>query len=145
MSPEFWVALTVVTIAVLSGVILFRSMRGFYPGSKMIIEDPPIEHNGLEPQTARFIMFYTTWCPWSLKAQKPWRSFKQQLKNTPKKYNGYSVSLEEVNAEADKGKAALYKIKAFPTFKVETPQKVVQFQGVPDPLTFDTFLTSALA
>ena len=51
---------------------------------------------------------------------------------------------EDINAEANKGKAALYKIQAYPTFKLETHNKVVELKAVPDPLNFDAFLVSAL-
>jgi hypothetical protein len=144
MSPEIWTALGVVLVVVIAGVLLFRTEKGFYPGSTLIVEDPPIEHNGLEVGQARFMFFYTTWCPWCKKAQAPWRTFKQQLKNTPVLYGDYNVRMEEINAEVDKGKSALYKVNAYPTFKVETIDKVITFKGVPDPLTFDAFLTSAL-
>jgi len=144
MGPEVWTALGVVIVVVLVFVLFFRKERGFYPASKLIVEDPPISHNGLEAGQARFMMFYTTWCPWCKKAQAPWRSFKQSLKNTPVEYGGYKVRMEEINAEMDKGKSALYKVKAYPTFKLETIDKVISFQGVPDPLTFDAFLTAAL-
>ena len=132
----------VVTFLVIVGV--WRLYLGYYPGSKWIIEDPPITHNGLDGGQARFMFFYTTWCPWSTKAWGPWKTFKQQLKNNPSLYGGKEIIFEEVNAEADKGKAALYNVKAYPTFKVETTDKVFLLQAVPDPLTFDTFLIGTL-
>lgn len=144
MGPEVWTALATVLVVVIAVVLVFRSKKHFYPASKLIIEDPPIEHNGLEAGQARFMFFYTTWCPWCKKAQAPWRSFKQQVKNGNVLYGDYKVQFEEINGEADKGKNALYKINAYPTFKIETIDKVVTFKGVPDPLTFDAFLTSVL-
>ncbi len=137
---SFGVVLVVVGI----GVALFRWKKGFYPASTMIIEDPPIQHNGLEAGQARFMMFYTTWCPWCKKAQAPWRSFQQQVTNMKTKYGGHRILFETINAEVDKGKSALYKIAAYPTIKVETTEKVVQFQGVPDPMNFDAFLRAVL-
>lgn len=144
MGPEVWTALAVVLAVVVVFVLFFRREKGFYPGSKLIIEDPPMAHNGLEAGQARFMFFYTTWCPWCKKAQAPWRSFKQQVKNGDFLYGDYKVQFEEINGEADKGKNALYKVNAYPTFKVETIDKVITFKGVPDPLTFDAFLIAAL-
>jgi thiol-disulfide isomerase/thioredoxin len=145
MTPEFWTALIVVLIVSIAVIVLFRSTKGFYPASRLIVEDPPIEHNGLEAGQARFMMFYTTWCPYCKKADPKWKSFKQQLKNNPKEYNGYKVTLEAINAEVDKGKSALYKINAYPSFRLETVDKVITFEGVPDPLNFEAFLNAALA
>ncbi len=144
MTLEFWTAFAVVSVVLVGAILIFRYMKGFYPGSRLIIEPTPISANGLEPSQARFMMFYSSWCPWSQKAQRPWRSFKQQLKNTPRTYGGFKVRMEEINAEVEKGKSALYKISAYPTFKLETNEKVITFQGVPDPLNFDAFLTAAL-
>jgi thiol-disulfide isomerase/thioredoxin len=136
------IGITVVIFVIV--VLAYRMYAGYYPGSKLIITDPPISHNGLEDKQARFMFFYTTWCPWCRKAQDPWAKFKQQLKNTPVTYGGYTILFEDVNAESDKGKAALYSIKAYPTFKVETLTKVYEMKGTPDPLTFDAFLVAAL-
>jgi thiol-disulfide isomerase/thioredoxin len=144
MDSNIWISLIVVILTTVSAILLYRYLTGEYPASKVIITDPPIEHNGLEPQQARFLFFYTTWCPWSKKAWNPWNSFKLLVKNNNQTYGGHKIMFEEVNAEADKGKSALYKIKAYPTFLVETGEQVSTFEGVPDPLTFDAFLTSAL-
>lgn len=141
---EFFTALIVVLC--ITGLIIgvYKFVTGNFPGSKLIIEDPPIEHNGLEPTQARFMFFFTSWCPHCKNAEGPWRSFKQQLKNNPVTYGGYDIEMEEFNAEANVSKSALYKIKAYPTFKLETNKKVIEMKGVPDPLTFDKFLISAL-
>ena len=53
----------VVLICVTGFVLVYKWHSGIYPGSKLIITDPPIEHNGLEPSQAKFMFFYTTWCP----------------------------------------------------------------------------------
>ena len=47
-------------------------------------------------------------------------------------------------AESDKGKSALYKIKAYPTFKLETSEKVYEMKGPPSTASFRAFLISAL-
>jgi thiol-disulfide isomerase/thioredoxin len=125
-------------------IAAYRFFVGYYPGSKFIIEDPPIPGNGLDPDQARFIFFYTTWCPWSRKAQKPWKSFKQMMKNNPATYGGKTILFEEVDAEADKGKAALYNVKEYPTFKLETSDKLVTLLAIPDPTTFKVFLKGVL-
>jgi len=139
LQTAVWVTITFILL-----VVGFRVVKGYYPASNFIIEDPPMEHNGLDEDQARFMFFYTTWCPWSEKAQKPWNSFKQMLKNNPTKFGGKTVLFEEINAESDKGKAALYNVKQYPTFKLETTKKVFVLEAVPDPATFEVFLTGTL-
>ena len=107
-------------------------------------KSPPLADNGLGDQQAKFIYFYATWCPWSKKAQEPWSSFKQLVKNKKLVYGNYKISFEEVNGDSDKGKAALYNITAFPTFKLETKDKLYEMKGTPAVVTFQQFLTTIL-
>jgi hypothetical protein len=125
-------------------VFIYKFTTGTYPASKLIITPPPIQHSGLDPQQAKFMFFFTTWCPHCKHADAPWKTFQQQLKNRPATYGGYDILFEDINAEANHGKTALYKIDAYPTFKIETAKRVVEMKGVPDALTFDAFLTTAL-
>jgi thiol-disulfide isomerase/thioredoxin len=137
-------SLIIVFITFLIIVLSWRYWKGYYPGSKYIISDPPITRSGLDEGQAKFMFFHTTWCPHCVNARKPWATFKQQLKNRQTTYGGHSIIFEEINAEGDKGKAALYSVKAYPTFKLETQSKVYEMKGIPDPLTFDAFLVAAL-
>jgi thiol-disulfide isomerase/thioredoxin len=137
--------ITVIIVVVTFGVIvtIYYFAFGYFPGSKFIMEEVPAE-NDLSDSQARFMFFYASWCPWSRKADKVWRSFKQHLKNTKAKYGGKTVLFEEINVEQDKGKAALYNIKEYPTFKLETKKKVYRLITVPNDVAFDKFLVSTL-
>jgi len=134
----------IVVLTFVCVIAIYRLLAGYYPGSKFIIEDPPIANNGLEAGQAKFMFFYTSWCPWSKKAFKPWNSFKQKVRNESATYGGKSIIFVQIDAEADKGQAALYNIKEFPTFKLETANKVYTLQAIPDPATFEAFLTGTL-
>ena len=125
-------------------VFIYKSATGTYPASKLIITPPPIHQSGLEPQQAKFMFFFTTWCPHCKHADAPWKSFRQQLKNNKTTYGGYEIIFEDINAEANQGKTSLYSVVAYPTFKIETTKRVVEMKGVPDVLTFDAFLIAAL-
>lgn len=126
-------------------IIIFgwKYWKGYYPGSSFIIEDPPITKNGTEEGQAKFMFFYTSWCPWSHKAWPKWKSFKQMMQNNPQKYGGHQIIFEEINCDSNP-KAALYKVSAYPTFKLLTIDKTYVMQGTPDPLTFDVFLKGTL-
>ena len=125
-------------------IFIYKSATGTYPASKLIITPPPIQQSGLDPQQAKFMFFFTTWCPHCKHADAPWKSFRQQLKNNKTTYGGYEIIFEDINAEANHGKTSLYNVNAYPTFKIETTKRVVEMKGVPDVLTFDAFLIAAL-
>lgn len=132
-------------VVVITAIVIYYYTKGVVPGASTYIESaPPTSSSGIDSTTAKFMMFYTTWCPHSKSAQGPWASFKQKMKNTPFKYGGRSIMFEEINAEADQGKAALYNISAYPTFKLETDSKVYEMIGKPEVSNFRAFLISAL-
>ena len=120
--------MTIVIPLILIVVVVFgyKMFSGVAPGSKLIVEDPPIQNNQ-DPNQATFMFFYTTWCPHCKKAQQPWSSMKELLKTRKYTYGGKTIFLEEINAESDKGKSALYKMK-----------------GPPSTASFRAFLISAL-
>ena len=134
------IALLLVTISIVGYYLVTQT----WPGSRLLISTPPVAHSGIDDNSAKFMFFYTTWCPWSKKAQTPWSSFKEQQKNTRYTYGGKTVVFEEINADSDKGKTALYQIKGYPTFKLETSDKVFEMKGAPTTESFREFLKNAL-
>ena len=135
----------VTLVVVVSAIGIYYLVKGILPGASVgAVTEPPTSTNGLDQNQAKFMFFYTTWCPWSKKAQQPWASLKEVHKNTPKKYGNTTVIFEEVNAENEQGKAALYGIKAYPTFKLETNDKVYEMLGKPSVAAFRAFLITVL-
>ena len=59
-------------------------------------------------------------------------------------YGGKTVTFEEINAETNKGKAALHNISGYPTFKVQTKDKIYEMVGKPSASNFRDFLKKAL-
>ena len=135
-----------ITLAlVVAAIVTYYFAWGIMPGASVLsVTEPPMTNNGLDENQAKFMFFYTTWCPWSKKAQQPWASLKEIHKNTPKKYGTTTVLFEEVNAENESGKSALYGIKAYPTFKLETKDKVYEMLGKPSVAAFRAFLITVL-
>ncbi len=131
-------------VVVATVIILYYSSEGILPGSRLIVQDIPVDTNKIDATHARFIFFYVTWCPYSVTARDIWDSFKQSMRNNPKTYGGKTIEFEEVNCETQKGKAALYGIKHYPTFKVQTDKKVYEMLGKPSINTFRNFLIAAL-
>jgi thiol-disulfide isomerase/thioredoxin len=131
-------------VVVVASIVIYYTVWGIMPGASVVSVTAPPTSNGLDGNQAKFIFFYTTWCPWSKKAQAPWASLKEVMKNTPKTYGGKTVIFEEVNAESEEGKAALYGVKAYPTFKLETNDKVYEMLGKPSVAAFRAFLITVL-
>ena len=136
--------LLVSLLVVLAFIGIYYAITGTPPGARVIEQDPPISANGIDPGHAKFMFFYTTWCPHCKHAKDPWASLKQLVKNKKYTYGGKTITFEEINAEADKGRSALYQINAYPTFKVETDSRVYEMVGKPSVDTFRAFLQKAL-
>ena len=142
MTSIFYVA-GISLVIVIVYVLIYYAARGNPPGAR-VIQETAVNSDGIEPNQAKFMFFYTTWCPHCRSAQAPWKGFKEMLKNKHYTYGGKQIVFEDINAESDKGKAALYKIEAYPTFKVETTDKMYQMVGAPSSATFRAFLINAL-
>jgi hypothetical protein len=139
-----WTELIISILVSLAAIGLYYAITGVAPGARVIVGIPPLTSNGIDQNQAKFMFFYTNWCPHCKKAQAPWASFKQMFKTRTYTYGGKQIEFQEINAEGDKGKAALYKISAYPTFKLETSDKLYEMIGAPNSATFRAFLISAL-
>lgn len=135
--------LVVSLIVVLTAIGLYYAFTGTPPGARLIEQDLPVE-SGLDDSQANLMFFYATWCPHCKHAKDPWHSFQQLVKNQGLTYGGTRLSFEEVNAEVDKGKSALYNIQAYPTFKLQTKTKLFEMVGAPTVTNFREFLKKAL-
>jgi thiol-disulfide isomerase/thioredoxin len=134
------VAILIVLIVIL-GVHL---STGIWPGAKIIQQRPPASSVTIQPGQAKFLFFYASWCPHCKDAEPIVKSLKQLIQNSNYTYGGHTLTFEDINAYADKGKSALYKIKAYPTFKVETADHLYEMTGAPTVSNFRAFLVSAL-
>lgn len=144
MISEILISLLASAVLITIVIFAYRGIKGYYPGSKLIVQEPPSSTETVDDTHAKFLFFYTNWCGWSKKAMPIWSSFRQQLKNSPKQYNGKTILFEEVNCEDNKGKCAVYTVEGYPTFKLQTADKVYEFVGSPSSSAFEAFFNSAL-
>lgn len=121
----------------------WKMYRGFYPGSRLYEESLPTP-NDLDAKTARFIMFYANWCPHSRDVKPKWDSLKKVIDDTKEKFGNRSVSIERVDCEAHQAKCSRYRVDSYPTYKLETNEKVYEYQGAPNVTLWKTFLKAAL-
>jgi thiol-disulfide isomerase/thioredoxin len=138
-----WTEALIALVIAVSIIGIYWLVRGYPPGVSTY-QMPPLMPNGIDPGQAKFMFFYTPWCPYCKTAQPTWASLKETLKNTPSTYGGHTVVFEEINCDSDKGKSALYKIEAYPTFKLETDNKLYNFKGKPSVDGLDKFLIQVL-
>ncbi len=137
------IGLVIAIVVVVASIWIYNAATGVMPGAKLVLAPPAgVQPSGVDDNVAKFMFFYTTWCPHSRKAEGPWKSFQQIIKNTPRKYGGMSLQFEDVNAESQTGKAALYGINQYPTFKIQTKDSVYEFVGVPTVNNFRAALIS---
>lgn len=126
------IGLVIAILVVVASIWLYNAATGVMPGAKLVLVPPAtVQPSAVEENTAKFMFFYTTWCPHSRKAEGPWKSFQQIHTNSPRKYGNMSVTFEDVNAESQTAKAALYGITHYPTFKLQTKDSVYEFVGLP--------------
>ena len=126
------IGLVIAIVVVVASIWLYNAATGIMPGAKLVLAAPAgVQPSGVDENVAKFMFFYTTWCPHSRKAEGPWKSFQQVIKNAPRKYGGMTLQFEDVNAESQTGKAALYGITHYPTFKIQTKDSVYEFVGLP--------------
>lgn len=104
--------------------------------------NPKTEDTRVEPKEARFTMFYVNWCPHCKKAKPIWQLVHNQLDG--QQINGYTVTVDSVNCEADKRKAKAYKVKAYPTFKLTLNDTIITYRGPPIAETLKLFVKTAL-
>jgi len=139
MLSEILIALALALLV----VGIYWAIRGYPPGVSTY-QMPPLTPNGIDSGQAKFMFFYTPWCPHCKTAEPIWASLKETLKNTPSTFGGHTVLFEEINCDSDKGKSALYKIEGYPTFKLETDSKLYDFKGRPSVAGLEAFLTQVL-
>lgn len=126
------IGLVIALIVVVGSIWIYNNVTGVMPGAKLVLAPTTSgDPSDVDLNTAKFMFFYTTWCPHSRKAEGPWKSFQQIIKNTPRKYGGMTIQFEDVNAEGQTTKAALYGIQHYPTFKIQTKDSVYEFVGLP--------------
>lgn len=117
-----WLAVGLSVFFVVLFIVAYRHFRGFYPGST-IVEMPAMR----DPSAPRLLFFYTTWCPHSQTALAEWRSLKELLKG--KTLGGKRLQYVPYDGDAEQGATARYGVDAYPTFILETVDKVITYEG----------------
>ena len=121
----WWVAILAAVVFVGVFIGWYRYMRGFYPGSTIVEYSPDIDpaNPASDPESARLMFFYTTWCPHSRKALPEWQS----LKGMGRTYGGKTVHFQTLDGDSSKTQTARYGIEAYPSLVLVTSTSVVHY------------------
>jgi len=122
-------------------LVAYWAFRGFLPGSR-VIEQPLVAPSDLDGSTARFRFFYVNWCPYSREALEKIKDLESLLAQLS--YGGKRVVVELIDCETQKDECALYKVDAYPTYKLETSVKMFEYVGPASIAAYRAFLVSAL-
>ena len=86
--------------------------------------------------------FYTNWCPYCKKAKPEWEKLKSEYEN--KSINGTTIYFREIDCEKDEKTPEQYKVEAYPTIKLVTNGKVIEYDAKPNYETLNEFLNTSL-
>ena len=122
-------------------VVVYWAFRGFLPGSR-VVEQELVAPTTLNGTSAKFKLFFVGWCPYSKDAFEKMKEFEGLVSQYT--YGGKRVQLEFVDCDVHKDDCALYKVDAYPTYKLETSVKMFEYIGPASTETYRQFLVSAL-
>ena len=92
-------------------------------------------------KTVEVYFFYVDWCPHCKNAKPEWAAFKEQIGTGS--VNGHKVSFIEVDCEKEKGMAAQWGVKGYPTIKAKLGNgNVVDYDAKPTASVLSQFLDS---
>ena len=137
-------------IAILILLVIFIGL-GFHIFNQFIKSDKKkyvdnkeyiAENRDGDNDNAVIYFFYTTWCPHSTRARTQWDSFKDAIGNKP--FKGVNIIFEEVDCEKNPEIADTFKVEGYPTIKLVTGNKTIDFDAKPTKDTLIQFLEQTL-
>jgi thiol-disulfide isomerase/thioredoxin len=130
-----------ITFAILVVFVGFYwAFRGFPPGSRVVISELPKQKKNAGEAT--FYFFYTSWCPYSKDAKPKVESLRDFVLDYT--YGGKQINVEFINCDVDRKTCELYKIDAYPSYKLETANNLYTYDGPAEVSVFREFFISAL-
>jgi len=88
--------------------------------------------------TADVYYFYTTWCPYCVKARPEWDKLKTYWKD--KKKNGYTLLFSEIDCDKNESLASKYDVETYPCIKIIKDGKIYDYDAKPTLENLNKFL-----
>ena len=119
-------------ISILCTIISVYIYRRYYPSDK---SNTKTDKNVL---TADVYYFYTTWCPYCVKARPEWDKFKTYWKD--KKKNNYTLLFSEIDCDKNESLASKYEVETYPCIKLIKDGKIYDYDAKPTLENLNKFL-----
>lgn len=116
--------------------VLPRLESKYVANEEFVKKDAPEETMG----DVTLYFFYTTWCPHCKTAKPEWQSLKDEVSVV----NGRRIIYKEVDCDEDSDLASKFKVEGYPTIKLVTDDKVIDYDAKPDKNTLMQFLESSI-
>jgi thiol-disulfide isomerase/thioredoxin len=97
----------------------------------------------VEPETCDVYYFYTTWCPYCIKALPEWTKFKNYWHN--KKKDGHILLFSAVDCDKNESLAAKYEVEKYPCIKLIKDGNVYDYDAKPTLENLNQFLNACFA
>ena len=120
---------------VVIGLVVTFILITIYVYSKYKDKSPPV--NGSVP-TVDIYYFYTSWCPYCIKARPEWDKFKTYWEN--KKKNNYVLIFSEIDCDKNESLASKYEIETYPSIKLVKDGKIYDYDAKPSLENLNKFL-----
>jgi len=140
---EFLSAGLITVVLFVIFIVAYWALRGFLPGSRLV-ELPLVSPNDLDDNTVRFKLFHVSWCPYSKEALSALTSFKGYIEEKRFTYGKKHIEIEFIDCEDKKNECSLYSVDAYPTYKLETNSKMIEYKGPPNSTAYREFLVQAV-
>ena len=143
-NKQFLLIIIVVAGLIATTVFVYKryvapKVAAAYAPNKEYIKEKDGEEEG--DKTVEVYFFYVDWCPHCKNAKPEWAAFKEQIGTGS--INGHKVSFIEVDCEKEKGMAAQWGVKGYPTIKAKLGDgNVVDYDAKPSTNVLSQFLDS---
>lgn len=142
-NPTAWLSLALLIAFVTIAVFTWRAYVRPAVNPEYV---PNCEFNGAcrapESTDVTLIYFYTTWCPHCKTARPEWERLREW--SIGRHVGGKTITMLEVDCDADKATAAQYNVDSYPTVKLVKGDTVVDYDAKPSFETLRRFLEAEL-
>ena len=138
-----WALFALITVIVLSVAAVYVNKHYIMPSVKpSYAENNEFVPKSSSEQSAHFVIYYTTWCPYSKSAMEVWTSMKDSYNN--KAINGTTLLMSEVDCEKEPNAADAKNIEEYPTIIITKDGADHRLDGQPTKENLDAFIQSVL-
>jgi thiol-disulfide isomerase/thioredoxin len=137
-----WALFALITVVVLSIAAVYVNKHYIMPS----VKPSYAENNEFIPkssdQSAHFVIYYTTWCPYSKSAMEVWMGMKDDYNN--KTINGTKLLMSEVDCDKEPNEADAKDVEEYPTIIITKDGVDHRLDGQPTKENIEAFIQSVL-